>query len=285
MPYLGLIFNAMVWGLSWWPLRQLHALGLHPLWATALFFLIGLVLTLAWQPSAWTDFRRCRALWVLALAAGATNTAFNWAVSIGEVVRVVLLFYLMPLWAVLLAWLMLGERLTWAALGRVLLALAGAWLVLRPVDAAWPVFSGLPDVLAVGGGFGFALTNVLLRQQAHRSASARSLAMFLGAALLPGVLAYGLAAQGIIPSWPAWDVRWVLGAAALGLTVVAANVALQYSAARLPVQISSVVMLTEILFAAGSAVWLAGEMLTPTLLIGGALISLAALLTAREGVS
>ncbi|HET6787920.1 MAG TPA: EamA family transporter, partial [Aquabacterium sp.] len=31
MPYLGLIFNAFAWGLSWWPLRELQRLGLHPL--------------------------------------------------------------------------------------------------------------------------------------------------------------------------------------------------------------------------------------------------------------
>ena len=37
------------------------------------------------------------------LAAGTTNATFNWAVTLGDVVRVVLLFYLMPLWAVLLA--------------------------------------------------------------------------------------------------------------------------------------------------------------------------------------
>ena len=30
--------------------------------------------------------------------------AFNWAVTVGDVVRVVLLFYLMPAWSVLLAW-------------------------------------------------------------------------------------------------------------------------------------------------------------------------------------
>ena len=41
-----------------------------------------------------------------------TNVGFNWAVTMGDVVRVVLLFYLMPLWAVLLAWPLLGERPT-----------------------------------------------------------------------------------------------------------------------------------------------------------------------------
>ena len=29
LPYFALVFNALVWGLSWWPLRELHALGYH----------------------------------------------------------------------------------------------------------------------------------------------------------------------------------------------------------------------------------------------------------------
>jgi drug/metabolite transporter (DMT)-like permease len=36
---------------------------------------------------------------------------FNWAVTIGDVGRVVLLFYLMPAWAALFARLVLGEPL------------------------------------------------------------------------------------------------------------------------------------------------------------------------------
>jgi len=27
----GLLFNAFVWGVCWWPFKQLQALGLHPL--------------------------------------------------------------------------------------------------------------------------------------------------------------------------------------------------------------------------------------------------------------
>ena len=178
MSYLGLIFNALVWGLSWWPLRQLHEAGLHPVWATALFFAVGSALVGLWRPSAFAALARQPVLWGLAIAAGATNATFNWAVSIGEVVRVVLLFYLMPLWAVLLAWWLLDERITRSALWRVALALGGAVLVLKPAEGGWPTFSGLADWLALGGGVGFALTNVLLRKLAATDASVRALSMF-----------------------------------------------------------------------------------------------------------
>ncbi|NLZ42208.1 MAG: EamA family transporter, partial [Comamonadaceae bacterium] len=33
---LALLVNAFTWGVSWWPLRQLQAAGVHPLWATVL---------------------------------------------------------------------------------------------------------------------------------------------------------------------------------------------------------------------------------------------------------
>ena len=85
---LALVFNAFVWGLSWWPFRQLEAAGLHPLAATALIYLLAVaVITLA-RAAAWREVLTHPALWVLVLASGTTNAAFNWAVTIGDVVRV-----------------------------------------------------------------------------------------------------------------------------------------------------------------------------------------------------
>jgi hypothetical protein len=41
LPVLALVFNAFVWGVSWWPFRQLHGAGVHPLWATALMYALA----------------------------------------------------------------------------------------------------------------------------------------------------------------------------------------------------------------------------------------------------
>ncbi len=68
----------------------------------------------------------------------------------------------------------------------------------------------------------------------------------------------------------------------MGLLFVAANMALQYGASHLPVNTASVVMLTEIVFAASSAVWLGGETLRPQVLLGGALIVSSAALAAWQ---
>ncbi len=83
-----------------------------PLWATVLIYLLAVAVILALRPRAVMQVLRTPALWVLIVASGITNAAFNWAMVIGDVVRVILLFYLMPLWAVLLARLLLAEPLT-----------------------------------------------------------------------------------------------------------------------------------------------------------------------------
>ena len=278
----ALVFNAFVWGVSWWPLRQLQQLGLHPLWATVLIFTLAVAGISWWRPGAWGQLLRAPALWVLMMAAGTTNAAFNWAVTIGDVVRVVLLFYLMPLWAVLLARWLLREPLTAAAAVRVTLALVGAGVVLWPAGGGLPLPGSLAEWLAVLGGFSFALNNVLLRREAAQPEGARALAMFLGGALVAGTLALLLSAAGATPWPPAPAAGWIVISIALGLLFVASNLALQHGASQLPANVTAVVMITEILFAALSAVLLGAGHITPQLALGGALIAGATLLSARS---
>lgn len=288
LPALALVFNAFTWGVSWWPFRQLQHMGLHPLWVTALSYLVAvLVLILVW-PKAVREVLGTPTLWVLVVAAGTTNATFNWAVTTGDVVRVVLLFYLMPLWAVLLARPLLGERITPSAMLRVLLALAGAGVVLWPeggrsgADAAALTLS-TADLLALLGGFTFALNNVMLKHQAHRSESARAMAMFGGGAVVSLGVAALLTQAGLASALPAPTT--VMVAAVLGLAAwfLAANLSLQFGAARLAANTTSVVMITEVFFASASAIALGAGHLTLRTAVGGALIVSAALLAAWRG--
>ena len=298
-PAWALTLNALVWGTSWWPLRQLAERGLHPLWATAIIYAVAVAVILLLHPRALAQVLRTPVLWVLMLAAGTTNAAFNWGVVAGDVVRVVLLFYLMPLWTVLFARALLREPVTPQAGARVLLALLGAAVVLWPPGSGWrgvPWPHSLPDWLGVVGGASFALNNVMLRREAGRPPQALALAMFLGGAGLAGALALLLTmpmtaapmAASLAASVTAAAVQWPpapqLGAVVLVLVMAAlflvGNLSLQFGAARLPANVTSVVMLTEVVFAAGSAVWLGGGELTAQSLLGGGLILMAALLAA-----
>jgi len=275
-PALALVFNAFVWGVSWWPFRELQAQGWHPLWATAGVYLVSLAVLLAWQPGALRGFAGQPQVWALMAAAGLTNVGFNWAVTVGDVVRVVLLFYLMPAWSVLLAWPLLGERPTGASLLRLVLALAGVAVILKTPEAPWPWPWTLADGLALLGGFSFALTNILLRRLHAVPAPTRVAAMFTGGALAALLAALLGMAQAMVPG-PS-----LLGAGGWGLALVLSggfllgNAALQYGASRLPAQTTALVMLSEVVFASLSSVLAGAAQFGPRTALGGALILAAA---------
>ena len=276
---LALALNALVWGLSWWPMRQLDADGLHPLWATACVFTLATVVVTLISPSGWLHFKQHPQLWWLMAASGLTNVGFNWAVTTGDVVRVVLLFYLMPTWSLLLAWWLLGERPTRGALARLGLALLGVVLVLKTAESPWPLPQDLPDVLALLAGFCFALTNIWLLRLQSAPESSRMVAMFGGGALMAVAAALLGMGAGVV-SAPAFAMAGVPVAIGLCLAFMASNLALQYGAARLAASTTALVMLTEILFASVSSAWLDAAEFSTRTLIGGGLIVLAALLAA-----
>jgi len=268
----ALTLNALLWGVSWWPFRALQELGLHSLWATALVYLLVAGAIVAWHPSAPQYVVRTRSLWPLLVASGVANACFNWAVTIGDVIRVVLLFYLMPVWAALLARFILDEPLRVRTVARILLAVAGAAVVLSPADAPWPLPSGLADWLALAGGVGFALTNVMLRREASQPEAARAFAMFAGGCGVAAALALVLAATGALALPPAPAIGWLAGVLLLAALFGVGNLCLQYGAARLPANVTAVVLLTEVVFAAVSAMLIGGEQLTLRTLVGGTMI-------------
>jgi drug/metabolite transporter (DMT)-like permease len=226
---MALVLNALVWGISWWPLRELQAHGLHPLWSTVLIYLLAAIGVLVWKPQSWRGVLQHRGLLLLLVASGLTNVGFNWAVTVGDVVRVVLLFYLMPAWSVLIAWVLLNEKPSTGSLLRLALALAGVVIVLKSPGSPWPVPASIADWLALMGGLCFALTKVLLRKHGQTPAESRMLAMFGGGAIMASVAAWaGMSAQ-IVPA-PAFALAGVPAALGLCLAFLLGNMALQYGA-------------------------------------------------------
>lgn len=287
LPVGALIVNAFVWGVSWWPLREMQSAGLHPLWSTVIMYCFALLVVLSIKPMAWRGLAQYPQLWLLLLASGLTNVGFNWAVSISDVVRVLILFYLMPAWAVLLAWLVLKERPSSSAIVRLLLAFVGVMIVLIPTttsaDASTlSVHFSFADGLSLMGGFCFALTNVLLKKLGNTPSEARMFAMFMGGALLALIAGGAGMTQGWVTALPTVTAYWVWVAAALSLAFLLGNTALQYGAARLPSSTTSVVMLTEVIFGSLSSVALGAAVLDTQTLLGGSLIVLAAVLAAFD---
>lgn len=278
----ALILNAMVWGVSWWPFRELQSHGLHPLWATTLIYLLALGGLLLVKPHGWRGWRQYPLLWLLAAAAGLTNVGFNWAVTVGDVVRAVLLFYMMPGWVVLLAWPLLGERPTRGSLLRLVLAMTGMVVVLQTPASLWPLPNSLSDVLALLGGFCFALTNVLLRRLNQSPSESRMLAMFGGGAVMATAAALLGMHLGLVGMLPAPSTAWVYLALGVSMAFLVGNLALQYGASRLRASTTSVIMLSEVVFASVSSVWLGAGEWSPRTVVGGGMILLASLLSMMD---
>ena len=268
----ALLMNALLWGLSWIAFKFLQAHGIHPLWSTAIIFSVCSLLLIAFRPTALREMRGHPELWLVALTAGITNASFNGAVAFGDVVRVILLFYLMPVWAVILARLILQEPITVRSLMRITLGLIGAMVVLYQPSVGLPLPHSLADWVALLGGSTFALNNVMLRRLKGVSDAARAIAMLGGGALLSALLGTVFAALGMM-LWPTALNMAVAPTLALwsGLFLIAV-VCLQYGASRLPANISAVIMLTEILVATVSAWALGAAEIRLQDLIGGALI-------------
>ena len=108
LPVLSLLVTATMWGLVWYPLRLLEARGLDGLWVTLASYGAALALGSVWLWRGRGDWlREPLVLILMTLAVGWCNVAFVLAVLDGTVVRVLLLFYLSPLWALVLGWVLL----------------------------------------------------------------------------------------------------------------------------------------------------------------------------------
>ena len=137
--------------------------------------------------------------------------------------------------------------------------------------------AGMADWLALMGGFCFALTNILLRKLNQTPQASRMLAMFAGGTLMSlSAATFGLG-WGVVTPPPALG-SWVGLALLVCMVFLAGNLALQYGAPRLSAGVTSIILLSEVVFASVSAVILGAGDLSARTVFGGSLILLASLL-------
>lgn len=273
-----LLFSASMWGLIWYPLRLLAEAGMSGIWSSLLMYLAAAVLAipaLVRQSKVFTEFKPI--LICLAIVAGITNVAFVVALIEGEVMRVMLLFFLSPIWTVLLGRIWLKERLSAQAAILFLFAITGAVIMLWNPSIGFPWPTSFADVLAMIAGIAFATNNVIARKLADLPLTLKTGVTWWGVVFVSLLV---LLWQGA--GFPDTTVQAWLGSLSLGwFGIVPMTFAVLYGVARMPVYRSSVIMLFELIVAASSAWWLAGEIMAKQEWIGGSLILVAAYGVAR----
>lgn len=280
----SLLTGALVWGVVWYPYRAIDAAGVGGATSSFLTYFLALI------PGIWLFrselavlLRSPGLLGAIALSAGWCNLAYVLAMLRGDVMQVMLLFYLAPLWTVLFSWLLLRERSGVFGYLVVALSLAGAVVMLWEPQNNLPLPDTSAEWLGLSSGVAFALANVLSRRAKAIDVRVRSLSVWVGVSLaaLPVMLLTEQPASALAGLNATGWILIVLVAAVM----FAVNIAVQSGLSQTAANRAIVIFLTELVFAAGAAYLLTAEAMDARQWIGGAMIVAASLFSRRLEVA
>lgn len=273
---VSLLAGATIWGLIWHPYRVLEGMDVSAALGATLTYFVALLLGFPLFRRQLADFRPGWMLVLIALVAGGCNLGYVLATVHGEVMRVLLLFYLAPLWTVLLARLLLNEKVSLPGTAVIALSLSGAVVMLWQPRLGMPLPENGAEWLGLAAGFLFAFANVLIRKAHDLSIELKSMAVFAG------VVVVGLAALPfepgpiVLPPVAGWLLVGVVG-----LVLLATNLFVQYGLTHTPANQAIVIFLFELVVAAMSSWLLADEAMTLKEWAGGAMIVAASLFSGK----
>ncbi len=266
----------MIWGFTWLPLKYFAATGLdgHAVSLTA-YVLVALVSL----PFIWRERPQWRSethwLLLIGLCFGVANVGLTIALMSGSVVRVMLLFFLLPVWGALGGALFLGESLDRRRIAAVVLSLLGVFVIvggLRALDEP----PSVADLAALIAGICYTAAGIANRKARYIPIASRTLSSFAGCAVLAVA---GLAVSSpAIPELPV--MTWSLLAGFAFVWLLGAGLLTTYGVTHVEASRAAVFQIVELLVAVVSAVVIGGAMLTVGDYVGGALILAATVIEA-----
>ena len=277
---VSLLTGALVWGLIWFPYRALDAAGVGGALSSLLTYFLALLPGLVLLRGRMSLIARSG--WLLAgiaLSAGWCNLAFVLATIHGEVMQVMLLFYLAPLWTVVFARVLLGERPGATGYLVIALSLGGAAIMLSRTGLPLPMPRSGAEWLGLTAGMAFALSNVLSRRAMRVDVVVRSLSVWAGVSLV--ALPVMLLTEDPARSLRALDAYAWLLVVLLAMVIFSVNLVVQYGLANTGSNQAIVIFLSELVFAAVGSYFLAYEAMTARQWLGGAMVVAAMLYSGR----
>ena len=272
----SLVYAATLWGVMWYPYRLLNEAGVGGI-ASSFFTYAVPLLALGWLHGR--ELQRARRQWMwltaLGLAAGWTNLAYVLAVLDGEVVRVVLLFFLSPLWTVLFSRILLHEKLNRAGWAVMVLAGSGAMVMLWQPNGDLPLPTNRAEWLALSAGMMFAFSNVISRHLGGVTEGAKAVSIWAGVAVLTVAGLWLFPAELGFIEREGWHV-WLL-LFGVGIAIGSMTYAVQYGLARVPANQAIIIFLFELVVAAVAAYFLSMERMGLQEWVGAVMIVTASL--------
>ena len=276
----GLLFGALCWGIVWYPYRIMSDAGVSGIVSSFYTYCIAVILAALYFSKHWRGvFQLPLSIILLSLVAGWTNLSYVLAIIDGEVMRVMLLFYLSPLWTLILAHFWLKEETHLAGMIAIVTSLLGAYIMLYdPLVSGFPVPRNTAEWLGLSSGFGFALTNVMTRKSVHVSLRAKSFAIWVGV-IVVCLIAMPLMQVSLLSPAMLTPANWLV-MLLIAVLLIAATLFVQYGVTLIKATRASVLFLFELVVAAIAAYFLTDETMNLYEWIGGALIVVASVFAA-----
>ncbi len=184
---LSIFFSASVWGLFWIPLRYFDESGVYSLWAVAA---INFAASLIAIPFAFwfAELKKGDIKWlfIMGLGMGAANIFYFAGIILSDVVRVIFLFYLLPIWATLFAKVLFNVPIGNKRMFALVIAVIGIWLLLGA--GSWPIPQNIGDVFGILAGMFWALGLTLMRGRSEMDAFAVSASALIFAFVMAIIL-------------------------------------------------------------------------------------------------
>jgi drug/metabolite transporter (DMT)-like permease len=278
----GLLFGALCWGIIWFPYRIMAEAGVSGVASSFYTYSIATIIAGIYFAKHWRGIFELplNIVW-LSIVAGWTNLAYVLAVIDGEVMRVMLLFYLSPLWTLILAHFWLKEKTYLKGYIAIAVSLLGAFIMLYdPKVSNFPLPRNTAEWLALSSGIGFSLTNVITRQSTHLTVRAKSFAIWVGVLGMSLVFIPFVKETFPTPNFLS-STNWLV-MILIAMLLMTATLLVQYGVTEIPATRASVIFLFELVVAAVASYYLAHETMTIQEWIGGSLIVLAAIFAASS---
>jgi len=281
VPSVAVAVSGVLWGLFWLPFRAFGEAGFEGGWASLAFYLGATLMLLPWALMRWRRLRAAGSGLILTGAiAGAAFSLYATALLLTEVVRVLLLFYLTPVWGTLLGRFLLGERITLFRGLALVLGLAGL-LVILGFEDGFPLPRNVGDWMALAAGIAWAYGSLRIYVEPGIEAYETTFAFFAGGLLVTGVVAFlPIEANAAVPTLAMLGEAWpwlLLLVAVFGVPPVLITL---WGAARLTPGRVGILLMGEVAVGIVSAALWAGEpfgsreMLGTVLIVGAAVVEL-----------
>ena len=280
LPIFSLLFGAFVWGIIWYPYRLMANAGVSGIYSSFYVFILTIAIALPYFFIAKKKVPiRSKDFWLLALVAGYTNISYVLAVIDGEVVRVMLLFYLSPVWTIFLAHFMLNEDTQKRHYIAVFISLIGAFIMFWEPGYLIHLDSK-SDWLALSSGLGFAITNVMTRKHAHMTVNQKALAIWLGVIVVAIIcIMFDKNAMPTLDFFRPVDAAIMM---VIALSLFLSTLLVQFGVTQIKAVEASSFFLFEIVVAAISSYFLVGESIALKEWLGGILIIAGVILSAKN---